>query len=517
MNHSFKILVEALPVPTFIIDINHVVIAWNKACEDLTGISAVDIVGTKDAWKGFYKYKRPCLANVVIGTAETIDELYSNHGKSKFNQGFNTEAWFPDLNGKSRYLTFNAEPIYSDTGELLGALENLEDKTSLKETEQHLVESTEQLANANQILQAILNSIPGGVFWKDIHLNYLGSNTSFARDGGMKSPEDLIGKCDFDMPWRDLAEEYRSDDQEVLDSKVSKLNIIEQFRDINGTRKWLVTNKVPIINCQNELIGVLGTYADISNLKAMEIKLISAKENAEKANQAKSDFLSSMSHELRTPMNAVLGFSQLLLSDNKEPLSADQKESVSYIIDSGNYLLELINGVLDLSKIEMNQTDVNFEVFTVQKIIADITTFMLPEAEKSSISLINQTADSTESPIEADYNKLKQVLLNLVSNAIKYNNENGSVTISCNITDSDTVRIFVTDTGKGVSEDNMPKLFEPFNRLEHANSAILGTGIGLTISKQLVELMNGEIGVYNNPDHGLTFWVEFKQVTSALS
>lgn len=512
MKHNFNIIVDSLTVPTFVIDVNHVVIAWNKACEMLTGIAASDVIGTKEAWRGFYKSKRPCLANIVLDDKEKIDELYPVHGSSKFSQGLHAEAWFDDLNGKHRYLTFDAEPLYSDEGELIGALENLEDITEIKQTEQHLVESTEKLADSNRILQAILDSIPGGVFWKDLDLNYLGANALFARDGGMESPDDLLGKCDYDMPWKDLATHYRSDDQEVLDSKTAKLNIVEQFQDVNGDEKWILTNKVPLFKHHGELMGVLGTYADISDLKVMEQKLIAAKEDAEKANLAKSEFLSSMSHELRTPMNAVLGFSQLLASDPDNPLSEDQKTSLSYIVDSGNHLLELINGVLDLSRVEMNQTEINFEYIKVNDIITEIASLILPEADSVSITIINQTADSKDLTVEADYNKLKQVLLNLVSNAIKYNDENGTVTLSCNVTDSGAVRINVTDTGKGIPESSLPKLFEPFNRLDKANSAILGTGIGLTISKQLVELMNGKIGVYSNADKGLTFWIEFKPV-----
>jgi PAS domain S-box-containing protein len=509
MNQNYNSIVDSLTVPTFVIDTDHVVTAWNKACELLTGISATDIIGTKDAWRGFYKAKRPCLADLVLEGADTIGEHYPVHGESQFSEGLHAEAWFKPLNGKQRYLTFDATPIYDDDGKVIGALENLKDITEIKLAEQRLFEQKEELANTNQVLQAILDSLPGGVFWKDLNLNYLGANKSFTHEGGLESPQQLIGLCDYDMPWSNLAEHYRSDDREVLKSQKAKLNIIEQLRDINGDNKWLLTNKVPLLDSHKEIIGILGTYADITELKEMEQKLITAKEEAEKANQAKSEFLSSMSHELRTPLNAVLGFSELLTSDTEHPLSATQQQSLSYIMDSGMQLLELINGVLDLSKVEMNQTDIHIESIDLQAITSEIATLMQPEAEKASISIINQIDSTVPIKINADPNKLKQVLLNLVSNAVKYNIDNGSVTLSCENSQSDFVRINVTDTGKGIPKESLAAVFEPFNRLEQTNSAILGTGIGLTISKQLVELMDGHIGVYNNKDKGLTSWVEF--------
>ena len=512
MKHNFNIIVDSLTVPTFVIDINHVVIAWNKACELLTGIAAPDIIGTKEAWRGFYKFERPCLADVVVDDQDRIGEHYSIHGDSKFSQGLHAEAWFDDLNGSRRYLTFDAEPIYNEEGELIGALENLEDITELKKTEQYLVESTEKLADANRLLQAILDSIPGGVFWKDLDSNYLGANVSFSRDGGLSSPEDLIGKSDYELPWAKWADNYRADDREVMASKMEKLNIIEQFTDSESNEKWLITNKVPLFKNHDELIGILGTYVDISELKEMEMMLLAAKEEAEKANHAKSEFLASMSHELRTPMNAVLGFSQLLVLDEENPLSDDQKISLSYIMDNGNHLLELINGVLDLSKIEMNHMEVNFEYINVHKLLSSIANIMTPEADKTNVSILMQSEKLEALSINADYNKLKQVLLNLSSNAIKYNSERGIVSFSYQQSNADKVKIAISDTGKGVPQADFPALFEPFNRLDKANSAILGTGIGLSISKKLIEEMGGEIGVFHNEDRGLTFWVELEAV-----
>jgi signal transduction histidine kinase len=233
---------------------------------------------------------------------------------------------------------------------------------------------------------------------------------------------------------------------------------------------------------------------------------------AVQASKAKSEFLSSMSHELRTPMNAVLGFAQILKFDTENSLTKEQLDAVEFILVGGNDLLKLINEVLDLSKIETGHTDLFIEAVKVDEIFSLVATTIQQEAKRSSITIDNKTATQPSSLcLQADYNKLKQVILNFSSNAIKYNSEQGVVTFSCEELDTGSVRLSVADTGDGVSEDDFSDLFEPFNRLSKSNSTISGTGIGLTISKKLVDLMGGRIGVFNNPGKGLTFWVEFEK------
>jgi len=518
MQHNFSLITNSLAVPTFIIDTNHVVVAWNKACERLTGLLATEVIGKRNAWQGFYKADRPCLADIVLKAQYIADDMYLVFEKSKYSDGLHAEAWFTSLNGKDRYLNCDAEPIYDEAGKLIGVLENLDDVTEkminkerLIDNSKKLKDSTEQLADANRLLQAILDSIPAGVFWKDLNSNYIGANTIFAVNGGVDKAEDMIGKTDFDLRWHEFAEGYREDDREVIATQQPKLNIIEQCKCADDSVAWVLTNKVPLYNHEKELMGVLGICSDITHIKEMELQLREAKEEAEQASNAKSEFLTAMSHELRTPLNAVLGFSQLLASDDENPLSADQQDSLSYIINSGNHLLELINGLLNLSEIEMSQIDIKLEVINVHNIITEIGKLLSHEATKANVSVIVQPNKTAGLHINADYLKLKQILLNLTSNGIKYNSDDGVVSFSYQQTNSDKVRIEISDTGQGVAEEDFPALFEPFNRLEQADSETLGTGIGLTISKQLVEAMSGEIGVYGNDGKGLTFWVELDQ------
>ncbi|MBF0249468.1 MAG: response regulator [Alphaproteobacteria bacterium] len=229
---------------------------------------------------------------------------------------------------------------------------------------------------------------------------------------------------------------------------------------------------------------------------------------AEEANQKKSDFLSSMSHELRTPLNAILGFGQMLEFNPKEPLSEGQRASVEHIMSGGQHLLELINQVLDLAKIEAGKVDLVFEDVAPGEIVSDCVTLLKGLAERGGIQIHVDASVSSASSIRVDRVRFKQVLLNLLSNAVKYNRVNGAVTISAPMSPGAMQRLSVSDTGRGVSADQLDALFEPFNRLDAEHSEIEGTGIGLTITKQLVERMGGRIGVESEVGQGSTFQVE---------
>ena len=243
---------------------------------------------------------------------------------------------------------------------------------------------------------------------------------------------------------------------------------------------------------------------DISERKSFEVALIEAKEYAEHANQAKSNFLANMSHELRTPMNAILGFAQILEYD--ETLNADQLDNVSEIHKGGEHLLHLINEVLDLAKIESGQIEMSMEPVEVIPIIEECINLVSGLGAKRKIQISHTVINNLN--VRSDRTRLKQVLLNLLSNAIKYNRECGTVVIEVQNTDANRVRICVTDNGLGIPSEKLTELFQPFNRLNANNSGIEGTGIGLTITKRIVEMMGGTIGVESKVGTGSIFWIE---------
>ncbi len=245
-------------------------------------------------------------------------------------------------------------------------------------------------------------------------------------------------------------------------------------------------------------------------LRKNNIELEIARSVAEKANLAKSDFLSSMSHELRSPLNAILGFAQLMDTDTPPP-TPSQKESIAQILQAGWHLLKLINEILDLAKVESGQIPMSEEPVSLAEVMIECQNMIEPQAQQRGIKLILPVF-ATPCFVYADRTRLKQVLINLMSNAIKYNSTLGTVEVSCSLGSSGRMRISVKDTGKGLSDAQMTQLFQPFNRLGQESGGEEGTGIGLVVAKRLVEMMGGAIGVASSIGAGSVFWFELLAV-----
>jgi PAS domain S-box-containing protein len=251
-------------------------------------------------------------------------------------------------------------------------------------------------------------------------------------------------------------------------------------------------------------LRLTGTVQDVTERVAFEQALMAAREAADRANQAKSEFLSSMSHELRTPMNAILGFGQLMEYDDTLP--AEHQDNVKEILKAGQHLLELINEVLDLAKVESGKVDLSLEPVAVDPVIRECLSLIGTLADKRRIQISHHGLKNTVA--RADRTRLKQVLLNLLSNAVKYNRVGGCVRIEVQSEGSDRLSIRVTDTGPGIPADRLAELFQPFNRLDAKDSEIEGTGIGLTITQRIVETMGGTVDVESTVGVGSSFWIE---------
>jgi signal transduction histidine kinase len=238
-----------------------------------------------------------------------------------------------------------------------------------------------------------------------------------------------------------------------------------------------------------------------------------AKAEAERANQAKSEFLSRMSHELRTPLNAILGFAQLL---EMSSLNQAQLGWLGHIRKGGQHLLDLINEVLDVARIESGRISVSLQAVTLESAISGALDFINPLANTRGIE-VRCPSGPTECSVVADPQRLKQVLLNLLSNAVKYNVEHGKIDIFCDPQTDGFIRIAVSDTGPGISKENQDRLFKPFERLHTEKTYVEGTGLGLSLCRGLMDAMGGRIGVESAPGAGSTFWVELQQASEEAS
>jgi PAS domain S-box-containing protein len=304
----------------------------------------------------------------------------------------------------------------------------------------------------------------------------------------------------------------------LSEKKVTNYELTARARD---DKKTVVScNATTFYDRDRTLQGVIAAARDVTERKRLDqalqetnVELESAKFAAEKANLAKSDFLSSMSHELRSPLNAILGFAQLMESGVPLP-TPSQKESIDQILQAGWYLLDLINEILDLALIESGKLSLSPEPMSMTELLSDCQAMIEPQAQKSGIRV---SFPQVESPyfVKADRTRVKQVLINLLSNAIKYNRVRGVVEVTCSANTAERVRISFKDTGEGLSPEKLAQLFQPFNRLGQEAGAEEGTGIGLVVSKRLVELMGGEIGVESTVGVGSVFWIELNS-TAAL-
>jgi PAS domain S-box-containing protein len=279
----------------------------------------------------------------------------------------------------------------------------------------------------------------------------------------------------------------------------------DEFRMMHkdGEPRWIYT----VMRAEDDPNGtpetILGFGLDVTRRKVAELELHRAKSEAERATQAKSEFLGRMSHELRTPLTSILGFGQLL--DDELLTPKQQRESIRLILRAGEHLLELINEVLDVARIEQGRMTISPEPVHIREVLSDAAALIEPQAAKRKVRV--DVGIGCDTFVTADRQRLKQVLLNLLSNAVKYNRDGGSVTVRCFDADDGFTRIEVTDTGPGIQPDALARLFQPFERLD-AEGTVEGTGIGLALSKGLVELMNGRIGAASEPGTGSTFWLE---------
>lgn len=393
--------------------------------------------------------------------------------------------------GELRFVHSQGDVVKDETGLPRHMFGTAQDITERKQAE-------EALRKAEHKYREIFENSIEGIFQTTPEGKYLGANPALARMYGYDSPEDLIANV------TDIAQMVYVDPERRNDFKrlVEENGFVELFeyevyrRD--QTKIWICENARAVRDATGTILYYEGTIEDITHRKRVE--------EIERANKAKNEFLSRVSHELRTPLNAILGFGQLLQRQNPTEI---QLIRIRYILDAGKHLLQLINEVLDISRIESGRIQLSLEPVGVANALTEALDLMRPLAVTRNVGLPRAGAFDKSLYVLADQQRFKQVLLNVLTNAVKYTPVSGNVTVSYYTDGQKKVRIFVTDTGPGIPHEKLDRLFMPFERLGAEQSDVEGTGLGLALSQRLMQAMGGSIGVKSKIGEGTTFWLEF--------
>ncbi|NEQ97079.1 MAG: PAS domain S-box protein [Cyanothece sp. SIO2G6] len=433
-----------------------------------------------------------------------------------------------------------------------------------------------QIRQSEQFLQTVLDTFPLTVFWKDRDSRYLGCNQNFLKSAGFISVSDVVGKTDYDMPWTEAeATTFRTDDHYVITTETAKLGFIEPLTRSDGHQIWSETYKIPLRDVEGNVIGILGTYQDITARKQAEEQLQKTNAELARATQLKDEFLANMSHELRTPLNAILGMTEAFQEGILGDINEKQLRALQTIERSSTHLLELINDILDMSKIGSGQMTLDRSMVAVAPLCRSSLMFVQQQAIKKQIQLkVNLPLDLPD--LFIDERRIRQVLINLLNNAVKFTPNGGQITLEAHIgqnaeqektedrrpkteespnpetqftiAPSETRRkqpatrnpqpaptpplpnsstpplpnspppqsylqISITDTGIGIAPGDMDKLFQPFVQIDSAfNRQYAGTGLGLALVKRLMELHDGRVRVHSEVGVGSCFTIELPYI-----
>ncbi|OUD12614.1 hypothetical protein TPSD3_16165 [Thioflexithrix psekupsensis] len=476
---QFKTCLDLLEDGVYLLDSNHYSFLYvNEGAARQLGYSAEELIG-----------KSP--KDVDVGVA---------------NQGDVFEL--PVLTGEKESMTFETRNRRADNSEFPTEIKAQRvqlnpNRTIIIAIARDISEryyANQRLQEQQVLLSVVIENIPHYIFWKDRQSRFLGCNKIFAQTAGVNSPEELLGKTDFDLHWQEQAPTFFEREQRIMQVDQGEY-YIEEYARADGTMGYAEICKLPLHNVQDDVIGLLGMAQDITERKRTESALEQAKIAAETANRAKSRFLANMSHELRTPLNGILGYAQILLRDRQ--LSEKQREGVQIIQRSGDYLLTLINDILDLSKIEADSIELYCVDFDLLDFISTLVEVFKIRAEQKGIAFIYEAVTALPLGVHADEKRLRQILMNLLGNAVKFTHE-GGVTLKVGYYNGSlTFEIF--DTGQGIAESDQERIFLPFQQVGHAAFKSEGTGLGLTITRRLVEMMRGQLTLRSQLGQGSCF------------
>ncbi len=369
--------------------------------------------------------------------------------------------------------------------------------------------SREAKADAMALIETLMAAWPDFVYVKDTQSRFVMVNASTAKLMGANNVKDLIGKTDHDFFPPEIAEDFYRSEQEMLSTGRRVIGRLEHVVAPDGSTTWFSTTKMPYCDANGQVRGFIGIGRDVTAEREASAHLRRAKEEAEYANRSKSEFLATMSHELRTPLNAIIGFSEIIKTEAFGPTgNATYKEYANDINESGAHLLELINDILDLSKVEAGSMELSEEVVSLDSIIRAVHVLVKERAQEADV-VLTVPGPCPGLELYADRRKLKQILVNLLSNAIKFTEAGGRVELRIEHTGG-RVLMHVIDTGIGIPADAVQKAMEPFGQVEsHLSRRHHGSGLGLPLAKRMVELHGGELSIESAVGCGTTVTMSF--------
>lgn len=416
------------------------------------------------------------------------------------------------INGESRYMLTSKTPITDSNDNASCVLTMSLDITPHKQAEMALAASEEQRLLAVERLKNAIANMRNGFVLYDSKGRIEFFNESFCRFNKYEV-NDLVSGVTTYHELGLLDRKHAKEDYHPLTFE-ERLRLLHQ----NGPTSSVHHVDDRVYERQQSATpegGIIGLITDITDQKNAETALIKSLELAEKANAAKSEFLASMSHELRTPLNAVLGFTQLLKMDADKTLSLKQKGYLEDVLQGGNHLLSLINEVLDLAKIEADEVSLGLDAIDVAAVVAESLSLLEPLRAERRVQITNNLSRDETSLLRADKTRLRQILLNLLSNALRFNEANGTVSVIGTEAAEGLYRITVTDSGHGIPENEQANVFNMFHQVgRHSEIAKEGTGIGLYVCKLLTEKMDGKIGFESTEGVGSAFWIELPLATN---
>lgn len=395
-------------------------------------------------------------------------------------------------------------------GEALAAISRLVASDRMPQpTNSTVARTTPEVGDTDRawVLKNIIETIPYLVFWKDRNSNYLGCNEGFARAAGLNTPDEIVGKNDFELPWKRAETEwFRAWDRRVIESGIPELNIEEPQLQANGRQRFISTSKVPLRDSSGKIVGVLGIFNDITDRKMLEEDLRLAKEAAEVSALAKTDFLAAMSHELRTPLTLILSPVEWLLRQKRSDLSTSVVDSLMCVQRNAHRLMILTDDILEFSKYEAGHLKLKTQALDVSNHVKQLMLDFEPTAEARGISLKLEWIDELGS-VMLDIAKFDKIFINLISNALKFTPSLGEVSVSLRLRD-DTIALAVADNGIGIDISDHDRIFRRFEQIEGGlTRSYGGTGLGLSLVKVFAELMGGSVSVESALGKGATFTV----------